>query len=114
MEPPRYSLGTICPKRHLLSAMQKMSRRIIVEAWLANQQLERLENYLQRGRPLSDVSLEELRTHWVALMRAWAQHVRGGIDNREREDIEAEMTLRKVEPPFDLVKRCNGNHSPQI
>jgi hypothetical protein len=27
-----------------------------------------------------------------------------GFDHRERQDIEAEMQLRKVDPPFDLVK----------
>jgi hypothetical protein len=37
-------------------------------------------------------------------MKAWAEDVRGKADYREREDIDAKLQLRKVEPPFDLVK----------
>jgi hypothetical protein len=72
----------------------------LLDAWLANQQLERLQNYLQRGRPLADASLEELRTRWIGLMRAWAESP-NQVAHGEREDIEAEMQLRKVPPPSD-------------
>ncbi len=76
----------------------------VVEAWLANQALERLQDYLKRGRSLAAAQLETLNSRWVYLMRSWAEDVRGKADHREREDIEAELQLRKVEPPFDLVK----------
>jgi hypothetical protein len=75
----------------------------IVDAWLANQRLEWLEDYLRRGRPLASTPLEELCPRWVTLMRSWMESIRG-FDHRERQDIEAEMQLRKVDPPFDLVK----------
>jgi hypothetical protein len=45
-----------------------------------------------------------LNGRWVYLMRTWAEDVRGKADHPERDDIEAELQLRKVEPPFDLVK----------
>jgi hypothetical protein len=77
----------------------------IVEAWLANQQLEQLENYLKRGRPLAGVALRELRSRWIASMRSWAESFRK-FDHSEHEDIEAEMSLRKVEPPFDRIKEA--------
>jgi hypothetical protein len=77
----------------------------IVDAWLENQQLERLSDYLKRGRPLADVGLEDLRSRWVALMQTWAR-ITQGFDHQEREDIEAEMQLRKVEPPRDLAKEA--------
>jgi hypothetical protein len=60
--------------------------------------------YLKRGRPLADLPLEELRERWVVLMRAWAEHTPKREADSEREDIEAEMKVRRVEPPFDLVR----------
>jgi len=80
-----------------------MKNSNMVEASLANKELERLEKYLNRGRPLADVPLEELQVRWVALVRSWAEDILGS-DTREREDIEAEMRYRKAEPPADLVK----------
>ena len=77
----------------------------MVEAWLANKALERLEKYLNRGRPLADAPLEELQARWVMLVRNWAADILGS-DTREREDIEAEMRYRKVEPPAHLVKEA--------
>jgi hypothetical protein len=81
-----------------------MSDPDIVEAWLANQALERLQDYLKRGRSLAATPLGTLNGRWVYLMRTWGEDVRGKADHREREDIEAELQLRKVKPPFDLVK----------
>ena len=72
----------------------------LLDAWLANQQLERLQNYLQRGRLLANASLEELRARWIGLMRAWAESP-SQVVHGEREDIEAEMQLRNVPPPSD-------------
>jgi hypothetical protein len=80
-----------------------MSDNDPVDAWLANQRLERLEGYIKRGRPLASVSLEELRARWIAAIRAWASLLRE-FGHEEREDIEAEMKLRKINPPFDLVE----------
>jgi hypothetical protein len=80
-----------------------MEETHIVDAWLANKELERLEDYLKRSRPLAGVPLEELRERWIAQMRNWAESV-SGFDHREHEDIEAEMKLRRVQPPVDLAK----------
>jgi hypothetical protein len=80
-----------------------MKETHIIDVWLANKQLERLEDYLKRSRPLAGVPLEELRGRWIVQMRKWAKSV-SGFDHREHEDIEAEMKLRRVEPPVDLAK----------
>jgi hypothetical protein len=42
-----------------------MEKTHIVDAWLANKELERLEDYLKRSRPLLGVPLEELRERWM-------------------------------------------------
>jgi hypothetical protein len=80
-----------------------MEKPHIVDVWLANQQLERLEEYLKCGRPLASASIEELKARWVTLTENWAKSPRG-VDHREREDIEAEMQVRKVSPPVELAK----------
>ena len=79
-----------------------MSDNDLVDAWVANQRLERLEGYIKRGRPLANLSLEELRARWINAIRDWASSL-SNFDHEEREDIEAEMKLRKIDPPFDLV-----------
>jgi hypothetical protein len=73
----------------------------IVDAFLANQQLEQLQDYLQRGRALSETPVETLNARWLELMKAWIQDFSPKTDHREREDIGAELQLRGLEPPFD-------------
>jgi len=75
----------------------------IVEAWAENERMERLQDYLKRGRKLAGVPLEELRTRWMALIREWAENT-SSFDHNEEQDIRSEMAARKVEPPFDLVR----------
>jgi hypothetical protein len=88
-----------------------MSDNDLVDAWLANQRIERLEGYIKRGRLLAHISLEELRARWIATIRAWANSL-SDFNHEEREDIEAEMKLRKIKPPYDLVKdRLNAIRS---
>jgi hypothetical protein len=79
-----------------------------VEAWLANQALKRLHDYLNRGRPLGATSLETLKARWVYLTEAWSEPTtaRGKDEHHEREDIESELQLRKIGPPFDQIKAC--------
>ena len=70
-------------------------------AWLKDQGLRQLESYLKRGRVLEGKGAEELKGRWVDLFRELAE-----LDNtheRERNDIEAELSLRKDEAPYDLV-----------
>jgi hypothetical protein len=74
----------------------------ILEALFENQRMERLQDYLKRGRKLADVPLEELRTRWMALIREEAAST--GPFDPEEQDIRSEMAARKVEPPFDLVR----------
>ena len=83
-----------------------MYERHMVDVLLENQTLERLQSYLNRDRRLAATSLEVLNARWIHLMEAWAEtaNSRGRTDHREREDIEAELQLRKAQPPFHHVK----------
>jgi hypothetical protein len=81
-----------------------MSEPDIVEAWLENQAMERLEAYLQTGRRFRDVPLDALSARWVQVIQSWASDPHSKFDHREHEEIEAEMRLRRSEPPFAEVR----------
>ena len=62
-----------------------------------------LQDYVNRGRLLENIPEETLAEDWVSLMRAWAAAPEEGQDSRRR-DIEAEYSLRCVQPPYERVK----------
>ena len=73
----------------------------LVAAYLQDQTMQQLESYLKCGRVLEIKSAEELKERWIDLFRELAEL--NYTHETERHDIEAELTLRKDEPPYDLV-----------
>jgi hypothetical protein len=74
--------------------------------WLAyfqSLQLDRLQDYMQRGCAHKDVTDEHLNQLWVIEFKQWSKNVGAKVDRRPQEDIEAELQLRGREPPFALV-----------
>jgi hypothetical protein len=71
-------------------------------AYLDSLRLEATARYVRRGRLLAELGDEELRQRWVRLFKLWLadypEH-----DHREREDVESELQLRGLLPPFDRV-----------
>jgi hypothetical protein len=78
----------------------------LVLAYLENVRLEATADYVRRGRQLSHVDVEELKQGWVAEFKRWVANLGSDnrVDPRPREDIESELQLRKIEPPWDLVQ----------
>ena len=74
-----------------------------VHSWMAEAQMRLVQDYVNRGRQLEHTPEETLAEDWVSLMRAWAAAPESGQDPRRR-DIEAEYSLRGVQPPYELVK----------
>ena len=77
-----------------------------VEATLENEledEAERLEKYLGRGRRLQSLWNVNLIDGWVSIVNQWAD---GSPDFSEQnlDDYESEMILRGIEPPFDRVE----------
>ena len=75
-------------------------------AYLEDRRLNEAADYVRRGRANKRKSAEELEQEWLAGFRAWAESgARHKVfDRRSLDDLEFEMYLRRVEPPFDLVK----------
>jgi len=74
-----------------------------VQAWLAEAQTRKVQDYVNRGREFEHTPEQDLAAAWVDLMRAWA-----ASDQTEQElrriDIEAEYSLRGLKPPYEQVK----------
>ena len=74
-----------------------------VSAYIANKNLEQIEDYVRRGRQLASMTIEDLNARWVLSFNRWAAD-RKSTPAREWEDIAAEFTIRGLKTPFDLVK----------
>jgi len=73
-------------------------------AWLQNQGLDQVEDYVGRGRQFGGVDADELRRGWVAAYKVWARDLQNVDARKLSEDLEAELSLRGEEPPYSLVK----------
>ncbi|PVE24311.1 hypothetical protein DC522_11625 [Microvirga sp. KLBC 81] len=72
-------------------------------SWLAEGRMQQVRDYASRGRSLEKTSIERLQGEWIALVRAWVTNPHEH-SNPQRADIEAEFTLRGLEPPYEMVK----------
>jgi hypothetical protein len=77
--------------------------RNIVTALLANELMNQMHDYLDRGRRFRNSNLQ-------ALYRDWVTSVRGLFGDRDRKyernyhDLTAEFQLRKIEPLYEPVR----------
>jgi HAMP domain-containing protein len=74
----------------------------LINAYIAESQMERLRGYLERGRKLADLPTEALNAAWVDLYRATRGRERASREN-ELQDLSSEFELRGIEPPMHLV-----------
>jgi hypothetical protein len=76
-----------------------------VEATLEDddEAMERLEEYLRRGRRLQPLWNVDLIDGWVSIASQW---IDGSTDfsDQNLDDYESEMILRDIEPPLDRVE----------
>jgi hypothetical protein len=82
----------------------------LVLSYLQNSILEQAENYIKRGRSLSKVDAGELKDRWVHAFRrmvaaAQSRQPESNLNRRDRTDIEAELLIRNVDPPYDAVRK---------
>ncbi|MER9776221.1 hypothetical protein [Mesorhizobium sp. M0220] len=76
----------------------------IVSHILANSDLRRMQSYLDRGRRFRDLGQPELHERYIEGMKVWADNY-GHPDFCElSDDAQAEYSLRKVDPPMELVE----------
>jgi hypothetical protein len=73
----------------------------LVEGWLKNQSIEQTKKYVQQGRRFKDLTIEELKSLWVAAFGLFAIKFKVGPDFL---DLESEFALRNAKIPYELVK----------
>jgi hypothetical protein len=74
-----------------------------VDAYIANQSMLQMEDYLKRGRAFESVDDGALKSIWVGAFKDIAANFGGPFDWRRYYDVSAEFGVRGQEPPFDLV-----------
>jgi hypothetical protein len=72
-------------------------------AYLESLRLGTTAKYVRRGRSLAQIDDEELRARWVRLFKLWIADYGSEHNHQEREDIESELQLRGLVPPFERV-----------
>jgi hypothetical protein len=81
-----------------------MSDKETMIALLESQALDRVADYINRGRAFQSLSIDEVNARWIASFRAWLANFGKSFDHTERGDLESELRIRQTEPPFQLVK----------
>lgn len=76
----------------------------VVLAWIRDKRLQEVEDYVRRGRLLADVPTEDLMSRWVGLFKYQAHQPNLVEPSLESTDIDAELQIRKIELPFELVE----------
>ncbi len=71
----------------------------LFESFLKNKSLEMTADYVRRGRRLSGLSIDELRTQWAGAFERYVDSLQSG----ETDDYEAELSLRGKPLPIELV-----------
>jgi hypothetical protein len=68
-----------------------------------NALMNETSDYVSRGRRFAESGIEDLNTRWViAFRRLFVNH---DLDHRrDFDDTDAELRLRHLEPPRDLVR----------
>jgi hypothetical protein len=98
------------PKTRKTRGHSRDTQEDLVLSYLRNQGLEEAEDYVKRGRSLSKVDAGELKDRWVYAIRRMAAAAQSGqreprVNRRHRADLEAELLIRKVDLPYDAVKK---------
>jgi hypothetical protein len=85
-----------------ISPENSMNIEQLVQAQLVDKAIERLRQYMVRGRPLAGLSEQALHTKWVEAYRA-ATVSDDERSERKLADLRSEYALRRAKPPMHLV-----------
>ena len=76
----------------------------LTRAWIANKPFEQAQAYARRGRRYEGLTTDEVKERWVSAIKRMIANVRDASLQREPNDLEAELTLRQEQPPFERVR----------
>jgi hypothetical protein len=80
----------------------KMTLEDTLAAFVECEAFDRVADYAKRGRRFNGLDADDLTTRWIAAFKVWAANPR---DRAESDDLEAELQLRGLKSPYDLVRK---------
>lgn len=75
-----------------------------LNAMIANNAMLALDDYVKRGRRFETTPTDELKARWVATINTLSVAHNAADLVLEYEDLDAELTLRKVDKPIDEIQ----------
>jgi len=100
------------PRRSRSGADRRKPRDRVSEDLLAMMQAKAVDaaaDYVRRGRAHRGLTDADLAGAWVAAFRAYSHNPDPARPSRSAlEDLEAELNLRRMDPPFDAVREDLG------
>jgi hypothetical protein len=76
------------------------------EAFLQNRALEKAQAYADRGRRHAQMPTAEVADAWVVAFKVWAADYENPLLRAMVDDLESELTLRGVAPPYERAKEA--------
>jgi hypothetical protein len=75
-----------------------------VKAFLLESRMEKVRQYLYEGRRFETLSVGELRSEWISALDRASVSLTALESRKLVDDLQAEMEVRKIDPPFDDAK----------
>ena len=86
---------------------EEVARKIanaIMNAIMTDHEFKRALEYAAKGRRFAGLSDYELKTQWIDAYKACVYDLKNEAKQVKENDLLAEMTLRKIEPPVEEVE----------
>ena len=81
-----------------------MATKEDISTLVQSSNVDRIAAYARAGRKYASLSMEHLNLAWVATFRKMAENAADPNIRELHNDYDSEMSLRRAEPPFHLVK----------
>jgi hypothetical protein len=76
-----------------------------VKPFLLESRMAKVRKYLYEGRRFETLSVGDLRSEWISAFDRCSVSPTAPESRKLVDDLEAEMEVRKIEPPFDEAKK---------
>ena len=71
------------------------------KAFLLESRMEKVRKYLYEGRRFETLSIGDLRSEWISAFDRCSVSPTAPESRKLVDDLQAEMEVRKIDPPFD-------------
>ncbi len=75
-----------------------------VQPFLPESRMAKVRKYLYEGRRFERLSVGDLRSEWISAFDRCSVSPTAPESRKLVDDLEAEMEVRKIDPPFDEAK----------